>query len=173
MQIYVDAMLGKLGRTLRILGYDTLIADPKLSDKAIMETVLKEKRILITGDKEFFNKMRKQKYHDKEPTIAVLINEKTVMNQLASLFTQLKLEPELLETSNSEKFIKRCSICNSKVTKVEKNKIKELINPGTYKRFNSFWLCSNSQCQKIYWIGSHWKNILTTFDQVRIQLYKP
>ena len=53
-EIYVDAMFGKLGNFLRILGFDTKIADPNLSDKEIFQQVISSNRMLITRDYEFY-----------------------------------------------------------------------------------------------------------------------
>ena len=58
-RIIVDAMFGKLGRFLRILGFDVLLADSSWEDSRIMELTLQTKRILYTRDYPFYQLFKK------------------------------------------------------------------------------------------------------------------
>ncbi|MEM4222151.1 MAG: DUF5615 family PIN-like protein [archaeon] len=51
MRFICDAMLAKLGRWLRMAGYDTKIASNKEKDEEILDKAIKEDRIILTRDK--------------------------------------------------------------------------------------------------------------------------
>ncbi|MEM0372355.1 MAG: Mut7-C RNAse domain-containing protein [archaeon] len=51
MKFLCDAMLARLGRWLRMFGYDTEIADTKESDAELLERACAEKRVFLTQDK--------------------------------------------------------------------------------------------------------------------------
>jgi uncharacterized protein with PIN domain len=55
----VDAMLGNIARKLRIFGYDTLYLKDT-SDTSILGIAMREKRILLTRDKELFRRVIKE-----------------------------------------------------------------------------------------------------------------
>ncbi|MHA1584385.1 MAG: Mut7-C RNAse domain-containing protein [Promethearchaeota archaeon] len=63
-RIIVDAMFGKLGRFLRILGFDVLLADSSWEDSRIMDLALRTKRILYTRDYPFYQVFRKNLIND-------------------------------------------------------------------------------------------------------------
>ena len=55
----VDAMLGNIARKLRIFGYDTLYLKDT-SDTSVLGIASREKRILLTRDKELFRRVIKE-----------------------------------------------------------------------------------------------------------------
>ena len=55
----VDAMLGNIARKLRIFGYDTLYLKDT-SDSSVLGIASREKRILLTRDKELFRRVIKE-----------------------------------------------------------------------------------------------------------------
>lgn len=171
MLFYVDAMLGNVGRSLRILGYDTLIADANISDNAIMDTALKTNRILITSDILFHEKYCKKRTVDGLQANSVLISEKNHITQLVNIFKSLNIIPSILESMIPNEMVKRCTKCNGMLNRVRKSKVKNLIRKKTYEKHNEFWQCSNlAGCNQIFWIGSHWENILKFFEKVRSKL---
>ncbi|WP_371803750.1 Mut7-C RNAse domain-containing protein [Candidatus Lokiarchaeum ossiferum] len=160
--LYVDAMFGKLGRFLRILGFDTEIADPKLKDPEILEHILKVNRILITRDHLFYEITQKRLKKENLPEEMVLfLNEEELHQQLHKIFQHIGFKPEKLLWNNLHdlKFQPRCSLCNSELDVVEKKQILEKLSMGTATTFNHFWQCSNLNCNQIYWRGRHWQDI--------------
>lgn len=153
-------MLGKLGRFLRILGFDTLIASPKLSDNEIMQRGLDEQRIVVTKDKEFFERLLKKTGN------VVFITQSDLDQQLIHLFKELGIKTSQFDPEKPKSFIKRCSVCNSLVRQVDKSLIKGLVNDGTYRSYDMFWQCSSESCKNVFWIGSHWNNIKNTINRV-------
>ena len=162
MKLYADAMLGKLGRFLRILGYDTLIASSKLKDSEILEQCLNDGRVLLTKDKLFFERMIKSLYQDGSKGIAIYVDEPDLEHQLLFVFKELDLDVSNLDLNRPEQFIKRCSNCNSLVKPVKKETIREKVNQGTLDSHEQFWRCTNLSCRSVFWIGNHWQNIRET-----------
>lgn len=103
MRFLADAMLGRLGRWLRLLGYDTAIATDILSDEEVLEKAKKEKRFLLTRDKDLFRR-------SKGVVKAHYLKSKGVRNELKEVVKALKLKVKFPEKT-------RCSICNGKLKK--------------------------------------------------------
>lgn len=92
IRFFCDAMLGKLGRWLRMLGYDTLIANKTTNDTIILLISRAEGRYLLTRDKEL------GKY-------GVYIRSQHLTEQLFQVFSlfRLNMKPP------------RCPLCNSEL----------------------------------------------------------
>lgn len=160
-------MLGKLGKFFRILGFDTKIASPNLSDTAILNECLADQRLLLTKDKEFYQRMQDSFYPNGTKGNTLYIDEPNLEFQVKFVFNNLNIDPTYFDADHPEKFLKRCSKCNESVFIIEKSKIKDFIEEGTYNSFNRFWICSNNKCESIFWIGSHWVNIKKTLNSVK------
>ena len=65
--LLVDAMFGKLGRFLRILGIDTLIGDSAWSDTQLLAQARATNRVLITRDSAFYQRTQKFTLNDTPP----------------------------------------------------------------------------------------------------------
>ncbi len=59
----------------------------------------------------------------------------------------------------------RCPNCGEFLRSAEKETLAEMIPARTYDAYEEFWVCDS--CGKVYWRGSHWKNILGTVDEAR------
>jgi hypothetical protein len=58
-----------------------------------------------------------------------------------------------------------CPVCNTPLEAADKEDLKELLEPNTYKHYERFWKCSN--CRQIYWQGAHWRQILSTLSEAQ------
>ena len=160
----VDAMLVKLGKFMRILGLDTDIADNSISDEGIIQQALETDRILITMDKSLYERLHKQ-------TKKVLIlNTATLEEQLISVFINSSTRFSPLDLNDPLSYNSRCSRCNSLIRSISKDKVKDRIPKQSFDSFDHFWLCSNKNCRKVYWRGSHWKRICQTISIVKDKL---
>jgi uncharacterized protein with PIN domain len=160
MMFLVDRMLGRLIAWLRIFGYDTKSAPGKEStpkeDTELIELAKREKRILVSRDHVLIERAR------KAGVDAVLVKSDDVKEQLDVLIQKypLKIDPEMT----------RCTACNGTIretTRADADNIKNnkevpehLIAEGT-----RLWICD--ACGKVYWKGSHWRNILKTTEEIR------
>ena len=141
----VDGMLGSLVVKLRILGYDTLYGKDK-SDEDLIQESLMEVRILLTSDKELFLRAKKRSAN------SLLISAKSEEGRIVELCKKVGIKR--LETVR----MPLCSVCNSKLYDTsEKDDLGRLI-----------FKCS--LCGKLYWVGSHWKNLNCLFRSVNREL---
>lgn len=163
-----DAMFGKLGIYLRLLGFDTAQADNSLKDDQVWAQAVQENRILLTRDKGFYSRVKDQSKDQPFPK-AIFLDSKSITQQLVLLFRMLSLNIQLLDQDRPSAYA-RCSVCNSPLIQVDKNTILEQIPEGTIAQFQDFWECSNPLCHHIFWIGRHWVQIQKIFAQVKVQL---
>jgi uncharacterized protein with PIN domain len=156
----VDRMLGRLVAWLRIFGYDTNSAlDLKMSsneDTLLIEMAKAEGRILLSRDKELVDRAK------KAGVKAVLISPDDVREQLEVLMREysLRIEPEMT----------RCTVCNACLRRATSEDLAMIENndeiPEHLKEdYTRLWVCE--RCGKVYWQGSHWRNILKTADEVK------
>lgn len=140
MKFLCDRMLGTLAKWLRLLGFDTFYADQKMDDRELIEIAKKEKRIVITRDKQLFKMVEKE-------------NLQLVKMTSIKLDEQLK---QIIQKSglNENAVLSRCSICNSILHEVEKNDVDGEVPENAFNNNECFWFCP--QCKKVYWCGSHW-----------------
>jgi len=139
IRFLADAMLGKLVRWLRILGYDTEYL-PLSQDADLLQTAADDDRTLLTRDVALHRE-------------AVRRGVGSILLQAHSIRGQLKeLSPTIsLSLSNS-----RCPICNGELAlnRVGPKAPRPLQPPASR---GEMWHCVC--CGKIYWNGRHWDSI--------------
>jgi len=163
MKIMVDAMCGKLGNFLRILGFDTEIADKSWSDQIVLKNAIEDNRILVTRDKAFYEVIKRYyKEENMNENRVLFIEEDNLERQLASFFLHMKINPNNYQWLGEDilSFQSRCTKCNGEVKHVSKESITDRIPKGTASRYNNFYQCTDSNCKQIYWVGkAHWEDI--------------
>ncbi|MCM8772341.1 MAG: Mut7-C RNAse domain-containing protein [Candidatus Omnitrophica bacterium] len=137
----VDGMLGGVGRWLRIIGYDTLYFNTNKKIELI-RTAEKEKRIILTKDKKFASNF---------PKLVFYIEGNNTFQQFKEVVKKFGLQIK------EENLFKICSICNTYLEEIEKEKVKNLVPEYVYKTKEEFSICR--KCNKIYWEGDHCKYI--------------
>ncbi len=162
----VDAMFGKLGRILRLLGFDTKIANSQLADTEIETLTLNEDRLLITHDHAFYQKMA----HQNNP--AYFLKELGLHNQVLALFRHLALDPAILIQIANHERLSRCTKCNAPVAFIAKQAILDVLREGTANKQEVFWRCTNETCRQVYWIGGHWDKLHQLFTGVYTDLMR-
>ncbi|MDK2897514.1 MAG: uncharacterized protein PWP04_1634 [Candidatus Atribacteria bacterium] len=135
----VDAMLGKLARWLRILGYDTEYVR-YLDDPQIIALARYQKRTLLTKDR---------KMAQKAPNIAYLVKSVEWEKQVKEIIQVFHL--------NADYLLSRCPECNQKLIKISPAEAKSLVPLFVAHTFQQFKKCP--QCQQVYWNGTHWQRI--------------
>ncbi|MBS7654954.1 Mut7-C RNAse domain-containing protein [Candidatus Bathyarchaeota archaeon] len=145
MKFLVDGMLGKLAKWLRLMGYDVKYSI--FPDKTLITEAIKENRILLTSDIALYREATAKGVE------TYLVKGKNEVERIAEIAKKFNLKIEV----NAESA--RCPLCGSTLTKIDKMLIKEMIPTQTFKFYSEFFICSNQNCRKIYWQGSHWKKI--------------
>ena len=144
-----DAMLGRLARWLRLLGYDTAY-DSKIDDNEVVYRSLKEGRIVLTRDRGL-SRSRSLRL--------LLIRDETVQAQLLQVLRELPLRP------SQDRALSRCSLCNVLLEPVAREAAVPLVPAAVAQTQKSFSRCPS--CDKIYWLGSHWKRFQKALEKVK------
>jgi len=149
-KLLLDEMLKRTAKWLRIFGIDTEHAAGR-DDGALLEIAEKEGRVLVTKDVELFARCKKRKLN-----CHLLENEK-----LEAQLAELKCSLGLIFTFPEKT---RCPACNADLRTVLGSEVSGLVEASVLERNSKFWKCS--KCAKVYWEGSHWKNITRIFGTV-------
>lgn len=141
IKFILDVHLGKLAKSLRLFGFDSLYRND-YDDKTIVRISLEEHRIILTRDIGLL-KM-------KAVTHGYFVRNHNSIEQLK----------EVLEYYNLHTLIKpfsRCVKCNGQLEIVPKDEIIHQLEPLTMQYFNKFYRCNN--CRGIFWEGSHYEKM--------------
>jgi len=141
----IDSMLGKLAKKLRLLGFDSFYSS-NILDNNLLNIAKNEGRILISKDTQLCNISKKQNM----PTIK--LEKEQEIDQLVEINNAIPLGKCIISGD-----ISRCPICNDQLQTIEKDQIKSKVPKGVMEHNEKFWMCKC--CKKIYWEGSHIKNL--------------
>ncbi|MEM0493121.1 MAG: Mut7-C RNAse domain-containing protein, partial [Candidatus Thermoplasmatota archaeon] len=145
MKFICDQMLGSLAKWLRVLGYDTLYVKEDMPDEEILEIAGREERIIISRDKLLTQKGRRMKL------LVIEITSIKLQDQIQQVFQHV--------TFNDDSILSRCLICNNVLQPLDKKMIKDKNIPSKIlDQHYQFYYCS--KCNKIYWMGTHYKNMM-------------
>jgi SpoIID/LytB domain protein len=136
----VDAMLGTLAKWLRLMGIDTIyIKNGDISK--IEDLAIKSGRKIIT---------RTNKFEGKRRIESIVLTTQTLKEQIKELNQKSKIKDCI-------KPLGRCPICNSVLHNIDKQRIKNEVPTYIFNTHEKFLRCP--KCKKIYWKGTHYKNI--------------
>ena len=144
-----DCHLGKLAKYLRLMGYDTLFFS-HIEDDKLVKLANAEHRIILTRDRELSER--------KNAPVFFLIPTDTQ--------TQLKTVIDHFELSRHTTAFSRCTVCNTLLETIEKEKIIHRLPEGVKKHFDYFEHCPS--CDRIYWRGDHYRNMVAFLEDVLI-----
>jgi len=148
MKFIADAMLGRLARWLRFLGFDTLYY-PGISDSRLIRIAREHYRIILTRDTRLIKVKGLKDY--------VLISSSDSFKQLLEVIEALKIKEFAL--------FSRCVKCNGRLVRVmDKPEIKDSVPEFVFLHFNVFKKCSD--CGRIYWEGSHPKKFKERIGEI-------
>jgi uncharacterized protein with PIN domain len=135
----VDGMLGSLARWLRILGYDTDYVNQR-DDAELVRVARAEDRVLLTRDRELAG---------RRGVRTLLIESQSLDDQLAQVTASFPLPPGSHPG--------RCSVCNSVLVEARPEEVAHRVPRYVLKRHSHFHRCPG--CDRVYWRGSHWRNM--------------
>jgi uncharacterized protein with PIN domain len=152
MKFLVDGMLGGLARWLRLLGYEVRY-DAGAKDNDLLTIADHENMVLLTGDKELYQRATAKKI------ASALVAGETEEERLAQMARTFSVH---LDTNMAET---RCPGCGASLAKKSKSEVAYEVPKESLKQYNQFWKCTNQNCGKVYWVGSHWKQIRQTLEE--------
>jgi len=146
----VDINVTKLGRWLRMLGYDTVIFGHD-SDSRLIKMALTEGRVILTRDTQIMER----RVITSGRLQAVLITDNRPEQQIRQVIEQLGLEGGAYPFS-------RCIECNSLLVPVAREDVAERVPPYVLRTQQEFMECP--ACYRVYWKGTHWQAMLHRLD---------
>ncbi len=148
-----DAMLGKLARGLRILGYDTDFK-PDIADAELVRRGVAEDRIILTRDTFLLRKLADIPHLE--------IGSDNWKEQLVQVARNFNL--------NNRKLFGRCLKCGGEIRLVQKQNIERKVPPYIFQKHKKFRQCD--VCGNLYWDGSHLKRMRVTFRGLMVNATK-
>ncbi len=156
MRFLVDGMLGGLARWLRILGQEVRYdASASAKDNDLLRIAQEESMVLLTRDEELY-----QRAIAKKITSALVLGEteEERLAQIARIFG-VHLDVNMAGT--------KCPECGSDLKETSKNDVADIVPQASLRLYNRFWECTDPGCGKVYWVGSHWKQIRQTLEEAK------
>jgi len=146
MKFVADAMVGRLAKWLRLLGFDVFYY-PEIDDKQVLKIAREQDRTILTRDTGLLKHRGL-----KDP---IFIRSDKVLCQLIEIKDRVNF-------LNADP-VGRCALCNGKLSRVtRKEDVRTLVPDFVYHNFQDFTRCGG--CGKIYWEGSHYRKFK---EQVR------
>ncbi len=143
-----DAHLGGLAHMLRMLGFDTLY-DNHFHDDDMVGIVEREGRILLSRDRELLKR--------RSITHGCYLHAQKPEQQLREIV-------ERLDLARRAKPFTLCLHCNAPLRAVDKASVLDRLPPRVRENYERFSICE--QCGRVYWEGSHWRNMQRVLDGV-------
>ena len=144
--LLADAMLGRLCKWLRILGYDTVYA-LSWSDHQIAARARAQDRVVLTRDRELAK---------RKGIRCLLIRSQNLEEQIAYVLEAFGLPPD-------DRI--RCPQCNTLWVVAWPQQVQDRVPRHVLNTQTKFALCPT--CDKVYWPGTHWDNIQSTLERIQ------
>jgi len=145
-----DAMLGKLGRWLRALGYDTTF-EASVSDERLVERTLAEERILLTCDRKLAREW-------------TLPRDQLCVLEHAPLREQLLVVARRFQLHPGPRAFTRCMECNVALRPLAAIDAAGRVPSRILDQVRCF--CECSQCRRVFWEGSHTAHMWSVLREV-------
>jgi uncharacterized protein with PIN domain len=131
-------MLARVGRWLRAAGYDTAIPAPGTGDRALLDTAIAERRMLLTRDRAIAGRIGAAGYvlvltADGLDATARELRDRLGIDWLRSPFTRCVVDNAILQPCSETE--------------------RGLMPPDAHERGEGCTACPT--CGRIYWVGSH------------------
>lgn len=148
----VDVNVGRLAKWLRVLGYDTLYI-PDVDDDELLRRAMEEGRVALTKDKRIL--------HRRVVTSGAL---RAICIAHDDLHSQLRQVVQALGLTAPQEF-SRCIECNEPMRDVPKSAVADRLPPYVLRTQEEFMECPG--CHKVFWRGTHWRNMRAELAKVR------
>jgi uncharacterized protein with PIN domain len=132
-----DAMLGRLARWLRVLGYDTAY-EAHIADVDLVRQARHEGRILLTRDRTLLR--------ERPVDHALLVDNAPPLAQLRQVVRQFDLPWR-------ERLFSRCMLCNTPLQPISPQAVSDHVPLYVRQHQQRFVRCPD--CMRIYWEGTH------------------
>jgi uncharacterized protein with PIN domain len=149
IKFIVDVNLGKLSKSLRMLGFDVLYENT-YDDHTIVRISSEDRRIILTRDQNLLK--------HRSVTHGYWLRSPDPDRQLPEVLHRFDLLSQISPFT-------RCMTCNGNLKAVKKEDISDLITLKTARYYSEFYQCEH--CHKIYWPGSHYQKMKRKIELLR------
>ena len=146
-RLLADAMLGRLAKWLRILGYDTAYLSDT-DDFALMRLARAQDRLILTRDRALAA---------RRGVRALLVKSETLDEQLRQVCVAVGPPPDPP--------LPRCSVCNHPLAQVSPERVADRLPVYIRQTHDQFSFCAN--CDRVYWRGTHWQRMMALINGLR------
>lgn len=138
----LDVHLGVLAKHLRLLGIDTQFQSKDPGDAALARKAGREGLILLTRDIGLLKRsaVRYGRY----------VRARHGEEQVREIVDHYELLPHIRPFT-------RCSLCNSLLSEIDKNEVREIVPEQVFQRHETFCRCAG--CDQVYWKGTHFDRL--------------
>lgn len=143
-----DAMLGRLARWLRLLGFDCAYEN-EIADRRLVECGVDEKRVILTRDRALAEDWRVSGIH--------VVGGESTFEQIVEVVRRFDL-------ARSVGLFRRCSECNELVRPVPATAVAGRVPERIAAEQEEFRECP--RCGRVYWEGSHADRMRRTADRI-------
>ncbi|MBI5455041.1 MAG: Mut7-C RNAse domain-containing protein [Deltaproteobacteria bacterium] len=147
-RLIADAMLGKLARWLRTLGYDCAF-EPDITDDDLIKRAVEEGREILTRDTLLIQRRAVRGR-------AIFIESDLVVDQLKELSKRFEI--------NAAGFLTRCLRCNIPLEPMNKEAARDKVPPYVFATQERFSVCTG--CSRIYWGGTHKARMIEAIERM-------
>ncbi len=145
MRLVADAMLGRLAKWLRMLGYDTLYW--RGDDAGLVRLALVENRLLLTRDTRLPSRL--------PPGRTLLIESDHYEEQIGQVAGRLGVPPQIGH---------RCLRCNDPLEPAAKGEVRGEVPEFVWQRHDRFARCF--RCRRVYWEGTHYARMMAVLERL-------
>ena len=150
----VDVNVGRLAKWLRAMGYDALFVRD-IDDGGLVRIAQREGRIILTRDRHLLER----RVVTSGQVRAVLLRDDHFGQQLQQVMGELNLD-----VPND---FARCIECNMALDGLDKEQVRDRVPPYVFQTQEEFKECP--VCHKVYWRGTHWRNMKQELTRARGQ----
>jgi len=149
MKFLVDRMLGKLAKTLRLLGYDAIYYQGE-DPTQLIRLAREQDRVILT---------RNTKLAASQPGDRVVPIAKDHPD-----LQLLELHEKGHIVFNDNKSFSRCLICNVLLDGITRKEVEGKVPEFIFHNYQEFYRCS--QCGRIYWPGTHQQHMQKRIKEI-------
>ncbi|MDJ0788673.1 MAG: Mut7-C RNAse domain-containing protein [Myxococcota bacterium] len=143
-----DAMLGRLARWLRLLGFDCAY-ESGIPDEELIRRGVEEGRTILSRDRRLPEEWRVEGIY--------LVRSEGFREQLAEVVRHFGLSREL-------RILTRCSECNRRLAGVSAAQVASRVPARVLETRHEFRECP--RCRRVYWQGSHTERIRRVVERL-------
>jgi len=129
--------------------------DSKTDDENLLRIAGQEEMILLTRDEELYKRAQAKNIS------SLLVHGEKEEERLGQLAKTLGISLDIDMVKS------RCPECGSELQEASKEEVSNSVPSASLKMYDQFWKCESTECARVYWVGSHWKQIHHTLEEAR------